>query len=133
MKTAKFYGEIVDGVLTLDRHNLLNKYLENLPNQRIEITVAKESEDKTAEQLGYLFSCVYQPLADHLGYTKKEMDGVICKELLTVNPGTKKEYVKSKSDLNRAELAHFIDKAIILAAQEGVVVPPPNKRWKEIK
>ena len=95
MKTAKFYGEIVDGVLTLDRHNLLNKYLENLPNQRIEITVAKESEDKTAEQLKYYFSCVVQPLADHLGYTKKEIDGVICKELLTVNPGTKKEYVKS--------------------------------------
>jgi len=66
-------------------------------------------------------------------YTKVEMDGVICKHLLTENSGTKKEYVKSKSDLNRAELAKFIDNAIILAAQNGVVVPPPNKAWKDLK
>jgi len=65
-----------------------------------------------------------------LGYTKTECDGVLCKHLLTENPGTKKEYVKSKSDLNRAELARFIDGAIMLAAQQGVVVAPPNPNWK---
>jgi len=101
--------------------------------ERVELTLQRESEDKTKEQLGYYFSCIVQPLADHLGYTKVEMDGVICKHLLTENSGTKKEYVKSKSDLNRAELAKFIDNAIILAAQSGVVVPPPNKAWKDLK
>lgn len=132
MTKPKFYGEIAEGKLKLDRLGLFETYLASLPEgQRVEITVAKESEDKTAEQLGYFFSCVVQPLADHLGYTKKEMDGVICKQLLTMNPGTKKEYVESKALLNRAELAAFIDKAIMLAAQEGVVVPPPSKTWRK--
>jgi len=131
MQRVKFYGEIKEETLVLDRAALFTAYLNNLPHgQRVEITIEKESEDKTLSQLAYYFSCVVAPLADHLGYTKKEMDGVICKQLLTENPGTKKEYVKSKSDLNRVELAKFIDSAVMLAAQEGVVVAPPNRYWK---
>lgn len=134
MQEVKFYGQVEEGLLKLDRHSLFETYLANLPEgQRMEITVQKESEDKTKEQLGYYFPCIVQPLADHLGYTKVEMDGVICKQLLTENPGTKREYVKSKSDLNRAELAKFIDSAIMLAAQEGVIVCPPNRYWKDVK
>jgi len=134
MQKVKFYGEITEVGLVMDRIGVFSKYIESLPKgTRLEITLKKESENKTAEQLAYYFSCVVQPLADHLGYTKTECDGVLCKYLLTENPGTKKEYVKSKSDLNRAELAKFIDNAIILAAQSGVVVPPPNKAWKDLK
>lgn len=134
MQKVKLYGEIKEGCLKLDRHGLFEAYLRSLPEgQRVEITVENESEDKTLSQLGYYFPCVVTPLAEHLGYTKVECDGVICKQLLTENPGTKKEYVRSKSDLNRTELARFIDNAIILAAQEGVVVCPPNKFWKDLR
>jgi len=134
VQKSKFYGEVTNGKLSLDRQALFLAYIQSLPEgTRLEITVEKESQDKTAEQLAYYFSCVVQPLADYLGYTKVEMDGVICKYLLTENLGTKKEYVKSKSDLNRADLAKFIDEAIMLAAQHGVVVLPPNKMWKSLK
>jgi len=130
---AIFYAEKKDSALKIDRFDLFHTYIENLQEGRYEIEIRPESQDKTLAQFRYYFSCVVQPLADSLGYTKAEMDGVICRQLLTKNPGTKKEYVESKSDLNRAELARFIDGAVRLAAQHGVVVPPPNKMWKNLK
>ena len=134
MNKAKFYAEVWFDRLHLDRPDLMTRYIRSLPDKtRVEITVEKESEDKTAEQLGYYFSCVVTPLAEHLGYTKREMDGVLCKLLLTVNEGTDKEYVRSKADLNRVELAQFIDEAIMCAAGHGVVVCPPNKTWREMR
>jgi len=134
MQKTKFYAEIAEGKLKLDRYALFETYLKSLPEgQRVEITIAKESEDNTHDQFEYYFSCVVQPLADHLGYSKIEMDGVICKQLLTENAGTKKEFVQSKALLNRAELAAFIDKAIMLAVENGVIVAPPNKYWKLTK
>lgn len=134
MSKAVFFAEKKGGkILVMDRLGLFNTYVENLPEGRYEIEIRNESEDKTLNQLAYYFSCVVAPLAEHLGYTKVECDGVICKHFLTENPGTKKEYVKSKADLNRAELAAFIDKTVMLAAENGVVVAPPNKVWKDLK
>ncbi len=141
MQRAKFYGEIVriddecdDTTLKLDRWSVYHSYLNSLSEgQRVEIEIRKESEDITHDQYEYYFACIVQPLADELGYTKVEMDGVICKQLLTENPGLPNEYVKSKTRLNRTELAKFIDSAVMLAAQQGVVVEPPNKHWKDIK
>ena len=134
MSKAIFYAEKKSGkMLIMDRLILFNTYIEKLPVGRYEVEIRKEAEDKTLQQLSYYFSCVVQPLADELGYSKVECDGVLCKQLLTENPGTKKEYVTSKSDLNRAQLAAFIDKAIMLAAQNGVVVAPPNRAWKDTR
>jgi hypothetical protein len=41
-------------------------------------------------------------------------------------------YTRNKTDLNREELAAFIDKCIVFAAEQGVVVVPPNKLWSKI-
>ena len=141
MQRAKFYGTIKkvdldcdDKVVRLDRIGVFKSYIHSLPLlQRVELEIRKESEDVTHDQYEYYFACIVQPLAEELGYTKVEMDGVICKQLLTENPGLPNEYVKSKTRLNRTELAKFIDSAAMLAAQQGVVVEPPNKRWKELK
>jgi len=142
MQRAKFYGEVTQfyGVtddlrrLKLDRIGLFETYIDSLPvGQRVEVEIRKESENITHVQYEYYFACIVQPLAESLGYTKVEMDGVICKQLLTENIGLPNEYVKSKTQLNRTELAKFIDNAAMLAAQQGVVVEPPNKHWKDIK
>lgn len=139
MQRAKFYGEIIsvgptDLELKLDRGGVFRSYIASLPvGQRLEVEIRKESEDVTHDQYEYYFACIVQPLADELGYSKVECDGVICKHLLTENPGLPNEYVKSKTQLNRTELAKFIDTAAMLAAQQGVVVEPPNRHWKELK
>ena len=141
MQRAKFYGEIVriddecdDTTLKLDRWGVYHSYLNSLEvGQRVEVEIRKESEDITLNQYAYYFSCIVDPMSDSTGYTKKEQDGVLCKQLLTENIGLPNEYVKSKADLNRTELAKFIDTAAMLAAQIGVVVMPPNKFWKNLE
>ena len=133
MSKALFYAEKKDNALKMDRLGLFNNYIESLPDGRYEVEIRKESMDVTHDQYEYYFSCMVQPLAESLGYTKVEMDGVICKQLLTENIGLPNEYVRSKAQLNRTELAKFIDSAAMLAAQQGVVVEPPNKRWRDLK
>ncbi len=134
MQRAKFYGEIIGGIIHMDRKQVFHSYTHSLPEgQRVEVEIRKESADVTHDQYEYYFACIVQPLGESLGYTKVEMDGVLCKQLLTENIGLPNEYVKSKTQLNRTELARFIDSAAMLAAQQGVVVEPPNKHWKQIK
>ena len=131
MQKVKLYGEVTEGCLKLDRHGLFEAYLRSLSeDQRVEITVAKESQDTTLSQWSYFFACIVTPLSESTGYTKDEIDGVICKKFLTQNPGTDREYVKSKAKCNRAETAALIDQAAMFAAELGVVVAPPNKQWR---
>ena len=128
-KQSKFYGEFVDGKLVLDRPEIYKTWSKSQTG-RCEITIGKESEDVTQQQWGYLFACLYKPVADELGWLVEEVDGIFCKMFLTQNKGTNKEYVKSKSRLNREEIAKYIDLCIMKAAELGVVCQPPNKSWR---
>lgn len=128
-RISKFYGEFKDGKPILDRPEIFKAWAKSQTG-RFEITVGKESEDVTQQQWGYLFACIYKPLADELGWLVEEVDGVFCKLYLTQNKGTKKEYVKSKSRLSREEIAQYMDLCIMKAAEMGVVCQPPNKNWR---
>ena len=131
MQKVKLYGEIKEGCLKLDRLGLFETYLRSLPEgQRVEINIQKESQDTTLSQWSYFFACIVTPLSESTGYTKEEIDGIICKKFLTQNPGTDREYVKSKTKCNRAETAILIDQAANFAAELGVVVCPPDKMWR---
>jgi len=92
----------------------------------VEVTVQKQGKDRTNQQFRYLYSCVYQPMAKELGYTPEEMDGVMKKQFLTVNPDSPIEYVRSKTDLDREELSRFIDDCRREAASMGITTPDPS-------
>jgi len=131
MNKVKFYAGVKDGCLNVDRHSLFLAYFRGLPeNTRLEITVQEESQDTTLSQWSYYFACIVTPLSESTGYTKEEVDGIICKKFLTQNPGTDREYIKSKTKCNRAETAALIDQAAMFAAELGVVVCPPDKMWR---
>ena len=77
--------------------------------EKVWITVAKPSKSRTHEQFKYLYSCVYPFIGEHLGCTLDEVDGIFKRRHLTVNPDSPLEYVKNKTDLDRTELAKYID------------------------
>ena len=133
MKRAIFYGQIENGRLHLDHPEIYNTWVSTLEGQRVEIEVKKESDSITDRQWGYLFACVYSPIATETGYTIEETDGMLKKMFLTRNKDTKKEYIKEKSKLNKAEISEFIDKCIGVAAGLGVVCLPANKFWRQEK
>jgi len=138
MQKVKFFAEVAKstltgiGVLKLDRIALFETYIAGLPiGQRVELTVEKESEETTNLQYAYLFGVVVAMTAESLGYMKDEMIGVFKRKLLTKFPDTDREYVQSLTELNREEIAKFIDGCVMLSAQVGVVVPPPSKTWRK--
>jgi hypothetical protein len=129
-KQGRFYG-FVKGSVHLDSPEVYKLFVKNFEGKRVEITIKEEGKDITEEQWGYLFGVVYPAIALETGYTIDEVDGVCKKRHLTVNRGTKKEYVKDKSRMTRKEIAEYTDLVIQDAAKIGVIVPPPNKNWKE--
>ncbi len=131
-KKGIFYGS-VDEVpdVHLDNKEVYKLFLQNFRGKRVEVTIREEGEDWSVPQFRYLYACVYEPLAKEVGYTVEELDGVLKKKFLTVNKGKKREYVRDKHTLNRAELAEYIDKCIHQAAEVGVVCLPADKFWRQ--
>lgn len=131
MYHPKFLGTVKDGKVVFNRRSIFNGYIQQFEGREIQITISKKSNNITNNQLSYLFACVYQPLAASVGYSIEELDGVLKKKHLTINPDTNREYVKNKTDLNRAELSDYIDMCRVSAAKCGVITPEPDKSWKE--
>ena len=127
----KFYGIVKDGQVILNQKGIFNGYIQQLEGKEIQITISKKSNDITNQQLAYLFACIYQPLAASVGYTIDEIDGVLKRKHLTMNPDTEKEYVRNKTELNRAELSDYIDMCRVSAAKCGVITQEPDPHWKE--
>jgi hypothetical protein len=93
--------------------------------EKVWMTIAKPSKVRTHEQFKYLYSCVYPQMAEELGCTLDEIDGIMKRRHLTVNPDSPLEYVKNKTDLDRAELAKFIDDVRRDAAGMGIETMNP--------
>jgi hypothetical protein len=129
-KKGIFYGVVKDGKLHLDSSGVYNTWIKNFEGHRVQITFEKESEKYSQQQFAYLYACIYTPLAAETGFTVEEVDGVLKKMHLTRNKNTKREYVKDKSKLTKAELAKYIDDCIQTCAKAGVVVLPPNEGKK---
>lgn len=130
MSKVIFYGTIKKGKLHLDRRGIFDTFIQSFKEgQRIELTVEKEGTD-SLHWLKYYFACIVQPIAEHTGDTKDEVDGILCRSLLTQNKGTKKEYVKSKTKLTQQERNDFIEGTSRIAAMLGIVVTPPDKEWR---
>jgi hypothetical protein len=133
MEKGIFYGTVKDGRVHLDNRAMFDSWIKNFEGRRIQMEVGTEDESHTINQFRYLYACVYSPLGEYLGYTAKEIDGLCKKKFLTkvIKKGNKvKTYVQEKKDLSKKELAEYIDECIRLAAENGVVVLPPNKFFK---
>jgi len=133
-KTGIFYGKVVHKAIQLDdRTTFLDWMGENMDGSRFVLFVRKDSEYQTKDQYRYLYSAIYQPLAEHLGYTVREIDGVMKRHFILENKLDFPEgWALSKAmDLDRELLAKYIDFCATRAAYEGLVVLPPNPQWKQ--
>lgn len=129
---TKFYGEIHDGKVRWASPELLRQFVaQQEEGLSVEMELKPVGKDITAAQLGYYFGAIVKRFVENGEYdSPQEVDGLLCKALLTVNKGTGKEYVRSKTDLNRKELSDFIEGAIRIASFAGLIVEPPNPAWK---
>lgn len=127
MKNIIIYGQVEHGKLTLDNRPYLNACLKSVKKaERVEVTIAPIRQDKTAQQLKYYYGVLIPAFCEETGYTKEEVDGLLKKIFLTVNKGTKKEYVKSLSELSVKAMSDYIDSCVMFGAEHAVFVPPAN-------
>jgi hypothetical protein len=112
--------------LVRDREKFYN-WLEHQfkEGQKVWLSVTKPSRSRTHEQFKYLYKMVYEPIAEYTGMSMDETDGVMKKRHLTVNEDSRLEYVRNKTDLDRAELAKYIDDCRKDAASMGITTQDP--------
>lgn len=102
---------------------LLSQFKEG---DKVWITITKPSKSRTHAQFKYLYSCVYPFIAEYIGCDVDTVDGIMKKRHLTVNIDTPLEYVQNKTDLDRAELATYIDNVRADAAGMGIETQDPS-------
>ena len=131
-----FVGKLknVDGVLRLivrDREQF-DTYIQRtfLDGDDVWITVELPYKDRTHRQFRYLFGAIYPLIAEEIGCTIEEADGIMCRRLLIMNPDSRLEYIRSKSSLNRKELSDYIDGVRKEAAMLGIETPDPPDMGK---
>ncbi len=130
--TPKFSGKIEGGKLKLDNPHGYLCFLSKLEGARVDVAVARHKEDKTAQQMGYLFGVCFKLISEHTGYTIREVEGLMKDEFLpfkTIVFRQRNRYISpSLADIKRPDLSRFIDDCIMLAASHwGIVIPPPNE------
>lgn len=95
---------------------------------RVEVTVQQEHHDPTPAMRGYYHGVICKLAAEESGYTKDEVDDILCGQFIRDEDGK----VQSKADLSDQEFADLIDRSKdFIAINWGVVVPPPDKNWRQ--
>lgn len=136
---AKFYGKVENGRRVYDSPEIGKLWIKRLEGKRFEETISEEKQDGTDAQRGYYFACIVKSAVnegDFVGWTAEEIDGYLVRKFLTVDRGTPKERIRSRSSdagFTREDWSEFIDRCIKDMAEHGVIVLPPNKSWFNIK
>ena len=131
-KQAVFYGSVIDGKLVMQCPGLFKQFISTFEdNTPIQLTLGKQYEDLSRNQMRYYFGVIIPAGMAHTGYaTPHEMDKVFKSMFLTEYAGTDFEQVKSKEDLDSYDMSDFIEKCILFLNNEGVTVPEADKNWK---
>lgn len=128
----RFYGEIKDGKLILDDSKLFKEAISCVRDMRVDLILKKSGKDVNLEAWGYLFGSVYKLFANHFGWSVDEVDKFFKKKFM-LEKGIRfpKGIILTKQCFEREGLALYVDSCIRYCADEGVVVPPANKGWKQ--
>lgn len=123
-----FFAKNIKAKIIIQNKDMFDTYLQTLPEE-VQITVSKIKKDRSLPQNAYLWSGVYPPLAEHLGYTNEEMHE-ICKskfnfEMIHVGKDEVR-VVKSTAGLNTISFNKYISDIVIWASLEfGVIITEP--------
>ena len=131
MKTT-FYGKIEDGKLVFDHPRMVKESIACCRDMRVAVTIKKEGADPSLEQWKYLYAVVYKIFGDTYGWTIEDVDVYMKQKFMAENLIVlPKGMILTKSSFQREGLVKYMDSCIRYAAEEGVVVPPPDKNWKK--
>lgn len=125
-----------EGRMTADYPSQLKAYLKHLAGEggdEIVIKVVKRRSQRSTEQNSYWWAVVIPLLSEHCGYTHDEMHEALKAKFLSQEDLTRGLVkIGSTAKLEPGPFAELVDKVILWAAEDlGVVIPLPDKRWRQ--
>lgn len=128
----KFFGRVVNGELKVTNRAIMANHIVSLDGQEVEVEITKRSK-RTTQQNRYWWACM-DIIGKKIGETK-EAAHEICKYKFLkrekVNEGTGEiyEYLKSTTELDRAEFAYLVQQLQIWCADSlGIVLADPEQQ-----
>ena len=101
--------------------------IESLPVKNYKVFICDERPARSLKQNAYYWAVVLPIMADHLGYTKKEVHELFKMQFLTRNPieidGKTFYYSTSTRTLNSKQFSEYIDEIVALAQGMDVYIP----------
>ena len=128
---ARFTGKSIDGKFIPDHIEQRRAWLMCCDGKELQETLGPPEKDQTAEQRGYYWGVICTKYGESVGDSKEGVDFDLRQELLVVDRGGGKKRIKSTGELDRYEYSDYIDRIIILLAQQGYVVEPPDRNWNK--
>jgi hypothetical protein len=124
---SRHYFTPKDGNLNFENRSGFQNRIKLLKEVRHVMTIKEDKETRSDKQRKYQFGVVYKLLAEHTGYTIKEIHQEMGKEfLLYEHLGTM--FVKSTADLNTKEMEEYLENVRRLGSAElGCYIPLPNE------
>jgi len=106
--TPKWSGQVKGGKIKLDNPQDFKTHICSLEGKRVNVVVKRYRTDRTLKQNSYYWGYVVQPLAEHLGYTKEEMDYIYRKHFLMITKNGE-EIPRKTDELTTTEMSSFIE------------------------
>lgn len=107
---------------------LLKDWLEANDGKDVELIIRAPQEDKTKQQLGYLWGHVIPQIAERTGYSKDEVYGMLKYKLLRrqidYHESEPVYIVRSLSELNKEEVSKFIEDSVAWGLYLGADIYP---------
>ncbi len=124
------YGRVKNGIIQIQR--FFQQDLEKAEGKPIEIKILEDS--KTLQQTRYLFGIVFKIIAEDKGYTLEEIAYIYKEKYLRYSKekdGKTYWFTKGISELDKVEMAKFIDQVIMHAQSElGLIIPEPDPEFE---
>ena len=128
---AQFFAHARDGELRPTNPAAFLEHLKSYgPEDRLVVTVAKQTKPRSDEQRGYYFGVVLKVIAHETGHSVEEVHEVMKRKYLPrrIVPFNGKEYPLpgSTTDLSKMEFSEYMTKCIAEAGELGIVIPAPE-------
>ena len=128
-----FTGELVDGVLKIDRLAVA-KRLSRCDNCSVRVIIERMQNLKTQGELRYIFGCILPIISDFTGDSvdylyEKVFKPMYCPKDIVIWKGKETVSVRGLSKMTSAEAITFIDRLLVEAADLGLIIPVADKNW----
>ena len=126
-----FKGKTKDGKLSLADPDKFKKYVYGLGEQEVELTLGKFREKRSLGSNNFYHGVVLPIMAEAIGELDPEE---LCQDLRRkflsykkVVKGKERTYILSTAGLSKEDMALYLDKVLVVAAQNNIVIPDPDE------